>query len=83
MKTKTIHVNGIEMYFEMEGAGEPLLLLHGGGGCHDDWAYAGRDQLLGEYMLIAPDARGHGGSTTPPASGWQEIRPRRQLLLAG
>jgi pimeloyl-ACP methyl ester carboxylesterase len=65
MTNKTIHINDIEMHFRMEGAGEPLLLLHGGGGFHDDWAFAGRDQLAGEYMLIAPDARGHGQSTNP------------------
>lgn len=65
MKTETVELNGIEMYYESEGAGEPLLLLHGGGGCHGDWVYAGRDQLLREYKLIAPDARGHGQSTNP------------------
>ena len=35
-------VNGAELYYEIEGVGEPLLLLHGGTGCHGDWAYAGR-----------------------------------------
>ena len=61
----SVSVNGIEMHYVTEGAGEPLLLLHGGGGCHEDWAYAGRDQLAKEYRLIAPDARGHGRSTNP------------------
>jgi pimeloyl-ACP methyl ester carboxylesterase len=68
MKTETAKLNGIEMYYETEGSGDPLLLLHGGGGCHSDWAYAGRDQLLREYRLIAPDARGHGQSTNPQKS---------------
>jgi pimeloyl-ACP methyl ester carboxylesterase len=61
----TVQVNGIEMYYEIEGNGEPLLLLHGGGGCVDHWLYAGRDQLVREYMLVKPDARGHGRSTNP------------------
>jgi pimeloyl-ACP methyl ester carboxylesterase len=51
---------------EIDGAGQPLLLLHGGTGCHSDWIYAGRDQLVREYQLIMPDARGHGQSTNPP-----------------
>jgi pimeloyl-ACP methyl ester carboxylesterase len=34
-------------------------------GCHEDWAYAGREQFVREYQLIAPDARGHGQSTDP------------------
>jgi pimeloyl-ACP methyl ester carboxylesterase len=61
----TVRVNGIDLYYEIEGAGEPLLLLHGGGGCLEHWAYAGRDQLIGEYRLIESDARGHGRSTNP------------------
>src|SRR5580704_1268262 len=61
----TLQVNGFELYYETQGSGEPLLLLHGGGGCHDDWAYAGRDEFLREYALITPDARGHGRSTNP------------------
>jgi pimeloyl-ACP methyl ester carboxylesterase len=69
-------VNGIELYYETEGTGDPLLLLHGGGGCHDDWVYAGRDQLLREYTLIQPDARGHGRSTNP-----QKTITHRQCAL--
>jgi pimeloyl-ACP methyl ester carboxylesterase len=65
MPTDTAQLNGIEMFYEVDGAGEPLLLLHGGGGCHEDWVYAGREPLAGEYRLILPDARGHGRSTNP------------------
>lgn len=65
MKTETVSLNGIEMFYEMDGKGEPLLLIHGGGGCHDDWSYAGREEFARHYNLIAPDARGHGQSTNP------------------
>ena len=65
MKAESIHLNGIEMYYEIEGAGEPLLLLHGGAGCQENWAHAGRDQFASEYTLIMPDARGHGRTTNP------------------
>jgi pimeloyl-ACP methyl ester carboxylesterase len=64
----TLQVNGIELYYEKHGAGEPLLLLHGGSGCHEDWVYAGRDEFAREYTLITPDARGHGRSTNPANS---------------
>lgn len=60
-----LHVNGIDLYYETRGVGEPLLLLHGGGGSHADWVHAGRDEFAGEYTLITPDARGHGRSTNP------------------
>jgi pimeloyl-ACP methyl ester carboxylesterase len=65
MKTETIRLNNFEMFVETDGSGEPLLLLHGGGGCHEDWNYAGREEFAREYSLIAPDARGHGHSTNP------------------
>jgi len=65
MKTEATRINDIEMFYETDGTGEPLLLLHGGGGCHDDWAFAGRDEFLRDYTLILPDARGHGRSTNP------------------
>ena len=65
MAVESVHLNDIEMYYETEGAGEPLLLLHGGTGCQENWAYAGRDEFVRQYTLIKPDARGHGRSTNP------------------
>jgi len=65
---KTVTLNGIELYFESCGRGEPLLLLHGMGGCAQDWRHAGRESLAREYRLIAVDARGHGHSTNPGAT---------------
>ena len=65
MTADRIRLNGIEIYYETEGTGEPLLLLHGGTGCQENWAHAGRDQFAHEYALILPDARGHGRTTNP------------------
>ncbi len=65
MKAESVQLNDMTMYYEMEGAGEPLLLLHGGLGCQENWQYAGRDEFVREYTLIKPDARGHGRSTNP------------------
>lgn len=72
----TVAVNGIDLYYETEGAGEPLLLLHGMTGCCGDWAYAGGEQQAQRYRLIAPDARGHGRSTNP-----QKTITHRQCAL--
>ena len=65
VRTQSVPINGIEMYYEVDGAGVPLLLLHGGGGSHDDWVHAGRQQFAREYSLILPDARGHGRTSNP------------------
>lgn len=65
MKTDTVALNGMEIFYETDGSGQPLLLLHGGGGCHADWIYAGREEFALHFSLILPDARGHGRSSNP------------------
>lgn len=52
MNGESVPLNGIEMYYETEGSGEPLLLLHGGTGCQENWTHAGREQFALEYRLI-------------------------------
>ena len=76
MKGQTVHLNGIDMYYESEGSGETLLLLHGGTGCQENWAHAGRDQFARHYRLVLPDARGHGRTTNP-----QKTITHRQCAL--
>jgi pimeloyl-ACP methyl ester carboxylesterase len=66
----TATLNGISLHYELRGEGPPLLLLHGGTGCHNDWLHAGRELFEREYRLIIPDARGHGGSAVP---NWTEL----------
>jgi len=52
------------MYVETRGDGEPLLLLHGGGGAGSNWNLIFKEPPQG-YRLIIPDLRGHGRSTNP------------------
>jgi len=59
-----LDVNGIGMYWEEIGEGEPLLWLHGGMGSGADWKYIFGEPPAG-YRIIAPDLRGHGSSTNP------------------
>lgn len=54
--------NGGQLYFEVEGSGEPLILLHGFGGCSQDWPATISESSTG-FQLIIPDMRGHGRST--------------------
>ncbi|MGC2288891.1 MAG: alpha/beta hydrolase [Thermoplasmata archaeon] len=49
-----------------EGAGDPVLLLHGLGGDHTVWDYQ-IPTLAKSYRILAPDLRGHGQS--PPPEG--------------
>jgi len=59
-------LNGVELYFEIHGSGDPLVLLHGFSGCSQDWSplIPGWSQ---HFQLIAPDMRGHGRSSVLPA----------------
>jgi pimeloyl-ACP methyl ester carboxylesterase len=61
-----LSVEGAEMYYEVHGTGEPLLLLHGGGGAGANWQLVfDFDAPPDDHRLIVPDLRGHGRSTNP------------------
>ena len=55
-------VNGIEMYYAVYGAGDPLILLHGGLGNADYWGNQ-VPEFAKQYKVIVADSRGHGRST--------------------
>lgn len=60
----SVTLNGIEIYYETVGEGEPLLLLHGWSGTgHDYDPFV--EEFSRHYRLILPDMRGHGRSTNP------------------
>ncbi len=54
-------LNGAQIYFEVHGTGEPVLLLHGFSGSSQDWT-ALTTQWDTQFQLIVPDLRGHGRS---------------------
>jgi pimeloyl-ACP methyl ester carboxylesterase len=60
----TVKINNIEMYYEEYGAGKPLVLLHGFGGCSQNW-YPFTAKLSERHRVIVVDLRGHGYSTNP------------------
>ena len=57
---------GVQIRYVDQGAGEPVVLLHGYTGRLEGWSRAGiADVLLEDYRVIAMDARGHGESGKP------------------
>lgn len=60
----TAELNGMEMYYEVVGEGEPLVLLHGFLESGQKFSAFVPD-LSARFKLIIPDLRGHGGSTNP------------------
>jgi pimeloyl-ACP methyl ester carboxylesterase len=59
-----VQIKNMEMYYEDHGAGKPLLLLHGFGGCSQNW-HPFTDKFSEHHRLIVVDLRGHGHSTNP------------------
>ncbi|QDH78904.1 alpha/beta hydrolase [Echinicola soli] len=59
---KQVEANGVNLYYETYGEGEPLLLLHGA-----DMSIASFSSIIPilakHYKIIALDTRGHGQST--------------------
>lgn len=60
-----LKVNGTDIYYEIYGQGEPLVLLHGGGSDIHVSFGKGIATLAKHYRVIAFDEQGHGKS---PAS---------------
>jgi len=76
---QSISIQGMDMYYEEYGQGEPLLLLHGFMGSGGDWALVFKNPPEG-YRSLFPDLRGHGRSTNP--SGVFTFRQSARDLLS-
>ncbi len=61
-------VNGVELYYELNGSGEPLILVHGSWGDHHNWD-AVVPPLAESFRVLAYDRRGHSASERPAGQG--------------
>jgi pimeloyl-ACP methyl ester carboxylesterase len=65
-----IDANGRATAYAVDGAGPPLVLLHGATGSGGDH-FAGLRSVLSEaFRCYLPDARGHGGTAWDPSEDW-------------
>ena len=60
-----ITVRDIEVYYEIHGRGDPLLLIHGLGSSCRDWELQ-VPRFSRDFQVITVDLRGHGRSSKPP-----------------
>jgi pimeloyl-ACP methyl ester carboxylesterase len=59
---KYIDINGVSLYYEIYGEGEPLLMIHGNGNSMS--GFIGQvDEFSKKYKVIFLDCRGRGNST--------------------
>ena len=59
LQTGYAPVNGLQMYYEVHGTGEPLVLLHGAFGAIDLWGPI-LATLAEHHQVIAVELQGHG-----------------------
>jgi pimeloyl-ACP methyl ester carboxylesterase len=57
-----IEVSGASLYYEVNGSGPPLVLVHGGGCTHRDW-HGLVAALSGDLTVLTLDLRCHGQSS--------------------
>ena len=60
----TVQANTIQLYYEMHGAGQPLVFIHGLGSSTRDWE-AQMPAFSKSFQVITFDLRGHGQSDKP------------------
>lgn len=65
-------VNGLRMYYEVHGEGQPLVVLHGGT-CSIELPGMEIPFFASEFQVIAPEQMGHGRTN----DGMDRDRPRR------
>lgn len=61
-------INGVELFYELSGSGEPLVLVHGSWGDHHNWD-AVVSTLAESFRVLAFDRRGHSTSERPAGQG--------------
>ncbi len=79
------HANneGLSIYYEVEGEGPPLVLLHGSFGSLDDWRDFGYVHALKQrHQLILMDSRGHGRSDKPYEVAVYDVASRASDVIA-
>lgn len=66
----SVRANGLDVGYEVHGAGPPLIMLHGA-------TSAGREDFAAQvplfskaFQLFLPDARGHATTYWDPTAGW-------------
>ncbi len=60
-----LRVNHINLYYEVNGSGQPLLFIHGLGSSTRDWELQVAE-FSKSFKVITFDLRGHGQSDKPP-----------------
>ena len=73
----TLQANGLDVAYSVEGAGPPVVMLHGASSsAREDWS-AQLPSFRKAFRVYLPDARGHGGTRWDTSRGFST-----ELLVA-
>jgi pimeloyl-ACP methyl ester carboxylesterase len=67
----TVRANGLEVAYDVRGAGPPLVLLHGATSLGAEDYAAQLPGMAKAFLLHLPDARGHGRTRWDAAQGFE------------
>lgn len=77
-ETRTLYVNGVDIFARIGGSGPPLLLLHGYPQSHLIW-HRVAPSLAKRFTVVAPDLRGYGASGKPPGGDGHVNYSKREM----
>lgn len=72
-----VQINGVRLAYRMEGAGVPVVFVHGEGYSHELWSRQ-IEAFRTRYQFISYDRRGHGQSEDP-LTGYSPITHAEDL----
>ncbi|MFD5507244.1 alpha/beta fold hydrolase [Streptomyces sp. NPDC127051] len=64
-----VRADGVNLFYERTGTGDPLVLVHGSWTDHRAWQPAIDADVKASFAVVAYDRRGHGGSDPAPGQG--------------
>lgn len=75
-----LDAGGVHTYYEIQGQGDPLVLLHGGFSTIETWG-AQTAALAERYRVYLPERRGHGRTPDVPGPTGYEIMARDTIAF--
>ncbi|MFD0712214.1 alpha/beta fold hydrolase [Paenibacillus sp. GCM10027626] len=79
VKSGRVKTEGDELYYEIRGEGEPLLMISGGNGDAGFYSYVA-DILADEYQVITYDRRGNSRSTRNDPQNFEVSQQARDAV---